>query len=191
MSDFVFGSINRSQASKVFADVRSDFGEIIWYYPLTNGENSRYVSYNYVHDFWMIGFIDRTAGVDRGPLDFPIAADSQGTVYTQESGTVYTDEGGPTLVPFVESGPIQIGRGDNVMSITEIIPDEDMVGEVKANIISAFFPTDSETTSADITLTGKTDIRITARQIRLKLTQITAGWRVGDFRLNVTPGGLR
>ena len=37
-----------------------------------------------------------------------------------------------SLTPFAESGPLRIGSGDNVVSVTELIPDEKTQGDVNA-----------------------------------------------------------
>ena len=60
--------INREQASKIACVVNSDFGEVTWYYPsnvASNTENDSYVTYDHHQNFWVIGAIERTDGIDK------------------------------------------------------------------------------------------------------------------------------
>jgi hypothetical protein len=45
---------------------------------------------------------------------------------------------------FVESGPISIGNGDNVLKATMLIPDEKTQGDVTATFKTRFYPNDAE-----------------------------------------------
>lgn len=193
VADYVFNRLNRAQASKIAAVANSDFNEVTWYYPSTAGtENDSYVTYNYAENVWCIGTLARTEGIDRGFLQHPLLAGTNGCVYEHETGTAYADEGGsPTYTPYVESGPIEIGQGDHVMHVQEYLPDEESLGEVQTTIYSRMYPTASETTHGPYTNSNPTDIRIMARQIRVRHTQVTADWRVGTPRIGVVPGGKR
>lgn len=196
VADYVFTDLNRDQASKIAADVRSDFNEVWWYYPSSGStENDRAVGVNYEEGHWMVisGF-ERTAGVDRGFLEYPLAGDAAGAVYWHEKGISYTDDGGsPSYTPGAESGPYEIGNGDRVMTIRSVIPDEETLGELDFSLITAFYPTGSETTHGPFTAGEKTDVndRATGRWVRLKVDQSTANWRLGTPRLDVKAGGRR
>jgi hypothetical protein len=77
VADYVFNDFNKLQRSKVTCKVRSQFGEVTWHYPSAGSvENNRYVTYNYLHGFWYLGYLERTAGVDAQVFGFPIEADS-------------------------------------------------------------------------------------------------------------------
>lgn len=89
VADYVFNDINRTQASKIHAYSRSDFREVVWHYPSgTSIECDKYVVYNWEGNFFYVGNLDRTAGVDAGIFPYPIAADSDGVVYRHESGSL-------------------------------------------------------------------------------------------------------
>lgn len=186
VGDYVFGRLNRAQASKVCCVVNADFGEVWWFYP-SGGENDSYVMYDYLDDHWAIGSLVRTSGIDRGFLQYPLLADADGNVYEHENGSDY---GGATD-PYIESGPIEIGNGDQVMHVRQIIPDEDDLGEVQTTIYSSFYPTAGEVTHGPYTLTNPTSVRMTGRQVRVRHAQVSGGWRVGTMRLEAVPGGLR
>lgn len=193
VGDYVFNRLNRAQASKIAAVVSADFNEVTWYYPSNSGsENDSYVTYDYLENHWTIGSIVRTDGIDRGFLQYPLLADADGCVYEHENGTTYADEGGsPSYTPYVESGPVEIGDGDRVMHVTGYIPDEETLGEVNTRIYSRLYPTGTETTHGPYTNTNPTNVRITARQVRVRHTQVTGGFRIGTPRLDVKPGGKR
>lgn len=192
VADYVFGSMNRVQVSKVWCDVRSEYGEVTWYYPSDEAtECDRYVTFNYAEGFWAIGKLERTAGVDRGPFQYPVMADASGNVYFHEVGDSYLDPSGAPLTPYAESGPVEIADGNAVMSVLEIIPDEKTLGEVELSLIAAFYPTGPETMHGPYTMTNPTPTRITGRQLRLRASQVSPGWRLGTPRIDVRPGGRR
>jgi hypothetical protein len=107
---------------------------------------------------------------------------------TAASGTT----GEEILVPFLESGPVEIGQGDNVMRVQQIIPDEKTLGDVAMRFFSALNPTDTEVERGPYTLTAPTGVRFTARQVRMRVEEVRAtDWRVGTVRLGVILGGRR
>ena len=189
VSDYVFNDINRAQISKAFGMSNSMFGEIWWFYPSAgNTENDRYVVFNYVEGTWYIGELDRTAGADRGVYRQPMMAKaSDKKIYEHEVGLEYD-----SLTPFAESGPIRIGTGDQVMSVTEMIPDEKTQGDVNATFKTRFYPNDTERSHGPFTMSNPTSMRFTGRQVRLRVegTRYT-DWRVGINRLDVVGGGRR
>ena len=96
-----------------------------------------------------------------------------------------------SLEPFIESGAIQLGNGDQVMSVTQVIPDELTLGSVTANFKTKFYPTSTETDHGNVTLTNPTSVRFQGREVKMKLTNNTNDWRVGAFRLNAVASGKR
>jgi hypothetical protein len=118
---------------------------------------------------------------------------SQTTIVLEESGGAsLAPSGDLTLIPFIESGPMEIGDGDQVMRVQQIVPDEKNLGDVNARLFTALFPTDTEIELGPYALNAPTSVRFTARQIRLRLEEATAGnWRVGITRIGVIPGGRR
>lgn len=93
--------------------------------------------------------------------------------------------------PYIESGPLELGEGDRVMHVRGYIPDEETVGEVTTYLYTRLYPTAPETTSGPFFNANPTSIRLTARQVRLRHTQVTGGFRIGTPRLEVIPGGKR
>jgi len=188
VSDYVFRDINTNQISKVYGVHNSRYSEIWWFYPSeASTENNRYVTYDYKDNFWTFGELSRTAAMDIGILRYPVWAGSDGQLYFHEYGF---NHAGATA--FVESGPISLGNGDNIMKVTQLIPDEQTQGDVTAKFKTRFYPNGSETEYGSYTMSNPTDVRFSGRQIRMRVeTTINDDWRVGVMRIEATPGGKR
>lgn len=192
VADYVFNDMNATQISKVSAVTLAAKNVVRWYYPSSGStENDRYVEYNFLENHWNLGTLARTSGIDRDAFDYPIHGGPSGTLYEQERGTSYLDESGVALTPYAESGPIEIGDGDQTMAVVGVIPDETTLGDVQLKLYTSFYPTESETLSAAFTAREPTDVRLSARQVRLRVEQVSAGWRFGIPRLMVEAGGRR
>ena len=193
VADYVFSDLNRTKASKIWAETRSEFSEVIWHYCSAGAkENDRYVAYNYELQVWYIGQLERVGGVDRGALDTPLAVDSLGAVYQHEFGTSYLDTDGATdLVPSAESGPIEIGEGDRLYSIRQIIPDEQTLGDLSLTLLAGNYPNAKESMHGPYSAADPTSVRVTTRQVRLKVSQVNPGWRLGTPRLEAVLSGRR
>jgi len=136
----------------------------------------------------MIGSLGRTAGTDRSVFRNPIMVGVDNYVYDHEVGLNYSD-----ALPYAESGPFQIGQGDNILYINELIPDERNQGEVSATFKTRYYPNTEETTHGPYSLTSPTSVRFNGRQIKMRVTTTSppSSWRVGTQRLNAIPGGRR
>jgi len=188
VSDYVFGNINFNQASKVYAVHNSKFGEIWWYYPSSgSNENDSYVTYNYREQHWNIGTLARTAGTDAGVFANPLAVSTDGFIYEHEVGFAYD-----SASLYAESGPVQLGNGDNIMSVRQVIPDEQTLGEAVVSFKTRNYPTGTQSTFGPYTAANPTDVRFAARQVNMKVTGNTlADWRIGVMRLDAVPSGKR
>lgn len=214
--DYVFEDFNDTQAIKVCAVTFSQFGEVWWFYPSAGStENDRYVVYNYRENHWTFGQMGRTAGFDRGATANPILAAPTGEVIEHEvlevrsrytglnpfladgshlaDGSMFDAGTEPASeVPYLDSGPFEIGDGDQVARVQRIVPDEKTLGDVEATFFTSMYPTAAETERGPYSLANPTNVRFTARQSRLRLTQVNeTSWRVGTMRLGVIPGGRR
>ena len=189
VADYVYSDINVGQISKVVAVSNAKFSEIRWFYPSKSAvENDRYVAFNYQENTWSIGAIARTAAVDAGVYRFPIyASPTDKKIYEHEVGFDYDGS-----LPFAETGPILLGAGDNVMNITQMIPDEKVQGEVTATFKTRFYPNDTERSYGPFIMTNPTSLRITGRQLRFRVDGVKGSdWRVGVTRLETKAGGKR
>ena len=188
VSDFVFNNINFDQRTKIVAVHNSKFGEIWWFYPSNAGiENDSYVTFNYRENHWNVGSLVRLCGTDAGVFTLPLMVDDGGEVYEHEVGFDYD---GATL--FAESGPIQIGNGDNVMKIREVVPDEQTLGEAVVSFKTRLYPTGAESTFGPFTAANPTSVRFSGRQVNMVVTgAVLADWRIGVIRLDAVASGKR
>ena len=186
--DYVFNNINTNQISKVYAVNNSQYNEVWWFYPSAgSNENDSYVSWDYVENHWTIGTLARTAGTDRSVFRNPIMIGTDNYIYDHEVGLNYSG-----ALPYAETGPFQIGNGDQVLYINEMIPDERNQGSVSATFKTRYYPTSAETSYGPYSLTQPTSVRFNGRQIKMRVTTTTpSDWRVGTQRLNAIPGGRR
>ena len=171
VADYVFGDLNKDQKAKITAVPVTQFGEMWWFYPSksqgTTLENDRYVSLNYRTGFWMTGNLGRASGSGAGVFATPLMWGTDGRLYAHETGNARDN-----VPAFVESGPLEIGTGDQVALVQKLLPDEKLLGQVGATFFTALYPMASESVNGPYTLTASTDVRATGRQIRLKLAEV-------------------
>ena len=217
VGDYVFGDMNRDQRAKITATPISQFGEVWWFYPSSqSNENDRYVVYNYRENHWTVGQLARACGVDAGAVQRPMFCDSLGVIYEHEilNSRVGTTELGPFLAdgsefadgafrgtgatgfapitPYLESGPVELGDGTQLMSVDRFAPDILTAGDVQLTLYAAPQPMAAETTKGPYPLTGIIPLRFAARQLRLRFEQVNpTGWRIGQQRIGMRPGGRR
>ena len=188
VGDYIFNNINYSQASKVYAVHNSTYGEVTWFYPsLSSNENDSYVTYNYREGHWAIGMMTRTAGTDRGVFANPLFVSTDGYIYDHEVGYTYD-----SVAPYAQSGPIELGNGDNIMAVRSVIPDEQTLGEVAISFTARLYPTSAETSHGPFSSKQPTDARFSGRSVKMKVTgNVLDDWRVGVMRLEATSAGKR
>ena len=188
VSDYVFDNLNFNQASKIYAVHNSKYGEIWWYYP-SNGstENDSYVTFNYRENHWSIGLLARTAGADSGVFANPLMVSTDGFVYEHEVGFAYD-----SASVYAESGPVQLGNGDNIMSVRQVVPDEQTLGEAVVSFKTRNYPTGTQSSFGPYTAANPTSVRFSGRQVNMRVTGDTlADWRIGVMRLEAIPAGKR
>jgi len=188
VSDYVFSNMNLNQSSKVYAVHNSQFGEIWWYYPSNaSNENDSYVTYNYREQHWNIGLLGRTAGTDSGVFTNPLMVSADSYIYDHEVGFAYD-----SASVYAESGPVQIGNGDNIMSVRQVVPDEQTLGEAVVSFKTRNYPTGAQSTFGPYSAANPTDVRFSGRQVNVKVTgAVLADWRIGVMRLDAVPSSKR
>lgn len=205
VSDDIFDNLVDSQRSKVSAWANSRFHEVWFAYPGQNsgGECNKVVCYNYMENHWSGPWnLKRTSGMDAGAYSYMWAADPSGHLYNHETGISYLDTDGSTaLVPSAASGPFELGKGDQVMTVRRYIPDEATLGDVDVTIYASLYPHETQTgeqnaqganeDSQSVTIGALSDVRLTGRQIRLGITQDQTEWTFGEPRLEVITRGRR
>ena len=213
VQDYVFDDINNNAIGDVYCASNSDFNEVMWFYPSSNSlQIDRHVTFNYAENLWYTGSLARSTWADRGVYPNPYAteyssSDSTATistiygnkvgrtfVYAQEKGV---DAAGSAMTAYIESADIDIGDGDNFMSISRFIPDfKNQVGNVDITVKSRSYPASSQTTHGPYvvsTSTTKQDTRIRGRQLALRVSSdaTSDNWRYGTMRFDGKPDGMR
>ncbi len=214
VKEYIFTDLNLAQQSKVMAGSNTAFSEVWWFYPSLNSiNNNKYVVFNYAQNIWYYGNLNRTAWIDNTHAGNPIAAATDGHLYTHEFGN---DDGSTdpasSIGAFIESGPIELSDGNKFMFGRRLLPDisfrNSTSGATAAAELSlsarnspggsAFGTEDNTLTGQPIpvgTFTEEIDIRIRGRSIALKLASIAnvpgVSWRLGTPRIDVRPDGRR
>ena len=112
---------------------------------------------------------------------------SSGYIYEHEVGLDYESS-----EIYAESGPVELGDGERVFSITGLIPDEKTIGDVQARFATKFYPNATEYNYGPYSMSNPTSVRITGRQVAVRLEASRySDWRVGVIRLEGKAGGLR
>jgi hypothetical protein len=122
---YIFDDINTAQYEQVAAGTNEGFHEIWWFYCSANSNVvDKYVIYNYLEDVWYYGNMSRTAWLDSGIRDYPLAATYSNNLVNHEQGV---DNGeGAALVPitaYITSAEFDLEDGHNFMFIWRVLPD--------------------------------------------------------------------
>jgi len=188
--DYVFGAegINPAQQSKIWAWNNGQSSEIWWFFPSQNStEIDRYVAFDYKENHWLIGELSRTSGVQRGVFKYPFMASPDLSLQEHEVG--YNVDG-DTI--FAETAPVSLGVGEQVMSVTKLIPDEVTQGDVTLTFKTRLYPNGEETSHGPFDPSNPTSLRFTGRQARMRVEGDQLGpWRVGTMRIEAKPMGKR
>ena len=215
VKSYIFNDINLYQKEKVFAALNSSFNEIWWFYPSEDSDsNDRYVIYNHLEQAWSYGTLARSAWLDRGITDNPIAAGLDNYLYTHEYGL---DDGSTApasaITSYVESSQLDIGDGDKFVFIRRLVPDVTFDGSTASSPSAAFtvktrnFPggaylesnasTVTQSAAATTTtveqFTDQVHIRLRGRSFALKVgsTDTEVQWRLGSPRVDIREDGRR
>jgi len=149
---YVFDNINLQYGGLIFAAAINEKNEIWWFYP-SSGQTTpdRYVSWNYVDNFWTYGRLARTAWADSGIYASPLGAGGDKHIYQHEQASSGSERvstvsaitteaalstndrdlalgasdalGSTEFLVYVQSGAIELGDGDQQMHATRVITD--------------------------------------------------------------------
>lgn len=189
VADHVFNDLDQSQRAKIAAVPMTLFDEVWWFYPskTADNENAKYVAYNFREGHWHVGTLPRASGIDRGIYEYPVLLDPDGFLYEHEFGANRTGQS-----VYAETGPIELGDGDQLLRLQQIIPDEQTLGDVRMTLYTSMYPTATEQSAGPFTAANPTAVRLTGRWVRLRVEEVNAtNWRVGVPRIGVIPAGKR
>ena len=218
LRQYVFNNLNPDQYAQVVAGTNEAFNEIWWFYC---GESSTainsYVVYNYAEDVWYYGSLGRTAWVDSGITNNPVAATYSNNLVTHEVGTDNAQDNQVLPIEaFILSSEFDLDDGHNFMYIWRMLPDANFTGSNAANpsLTMTLYPMVNSgsgyndptsvggsnyaniTRSATVPIekfTGQVFVRVRGRQMAIKVSSDAPGvaWQLGSPRLDMRPDGRR
>jgi hypothetical protein len=233
---YIYSDINLGQVEQIFCGTSEGFNEVWWFYCSLTGPNGtndqanpntiidRYVIYNYLESngkggqgIWYHGKLSRTAWLDSGLLNFPIAATYSSNIVNHESG-VDDQETSTTLpiVAYISSAEFDIDDGDKFGFVYRMLPDVTFEGSTSANpsAVMTLLPmqnsgsgyntptsvagSDNATVTRTATIpieqfTGQVYIRVRGRQMIMKIesTDLGVAWQLGYPRIDIRVDGRR
>jgi len=214
---YVYSDINQLQFDQVFASTSEGFNEA-WFFYCSSSSNTidRYVVYNYTEDLWQYGTMARTAWLDTGLRNYPLAATYSYNIVNQEYGVDDNETG--TILPIeatITSSQFDIGDGHNFAFVYRMIPDLTFRGSTSGTTPSVTMYLQglnnsgsgiTQTGNAAVNYTGTAPsvinvdeftgqlfIRVRGRQMQMKITSNTLGvqWQLGAPRVDLRPDGRR
>ena len=215
---YVFNDINTEQFNQVIAGTNEGFNEVWWFYPSAGvTTNDRYVVYNYQENVWYYGTLARTAWLDSGLRDRPIAATYSNNLVDHEKGN--DDKQTAVTAPIaasITSSEFDLDDGHSFVLINRMLPDVTFDGSSATNPAASMTISpmansgsgynnplsEGGNSSATVTrsatvpieqFTGQVYLRVRGRQIAFKMESTAEGvaWQLGSPRLDMRPDGRR
>jgi len=218
---FVFQNINQAQQNQVFCGTNEGFNEVWWFYPSGSSTTvDRYVVFNYLERAWYYGTMARTAWLDSGLREYPIAATYQpgntGNIVEHENGLNDNTNGvSVALNAYISSAEFDIGEGHNFGFVWRMLPDLTFQNSTNApgNVVPQLTMTlyglansgSGATSSASANVsssstyviteefTGELFTRLRGRQMIFKIesNQLNTAWQIGAPRMDIRQDGRR
>lgn len=216
---YVFGDFNSQQSQQVYCGTNEGFNEVWWFYcSASNNTTSpdKYVVYNYLEQVWYYGTLSRTAWLDSGLRQYPLAATSNYNIVNHEFG-INDNETGTTaaLNAYISSSEFDIGDGHNFGFIWRVLPDltfqnssnspANAPAQVTMTLYGLVNSGSGVTDTASQTVekgsnyviteefTGQIYTRCRGRQLIFKIqsNQINTAWQLGAPRIDIRQDGRR
>jgi hypothetical protein len=125
LRQYIYSDINLTQSAQVFGSTNEGFNEAWWFYCSANSQViDKYVVYNYVEDAWYYGSMGRTAWIDTGLRNYPVAATYSNNLVNHEYGVDDNTSGTPAAInATITSAQFDIGDGNNFAFVWRMLPD--------------------------------------------------------------------
>ena len=214
VQDYVFDDLSYTNKNDIAVGLNTAFNEIIWYYPSANATQiDRAVAYNYLEGTWYTINLARTTWLGAYVYEKPIATEystsatanattilgltaGASSIFEHETGNNQAD--GTAITAFLETGSVEIADGDQLMSVSKLVPDFDnLTNTMTARLTLEQYPQSSANvqTSGSITsTTEKISVRGRGRAVKIRYTTNTVNdtpWRLGSQKLEIRPDGRR
>jgi hypothetical protein len=222
LRQFIYGDINLQQSDQFFAGTNEGFNEVWFFYCSANSNSiDRYVVYNYFENngegVWYYGNMARSAWLDSGLLDNPIAATYINNIVNHEFGVDDASTETPVAIPaLISSAEFDIEDGDRFGFVWRMLPDITFRGSTinnpqatmtlipmqnsgsGYNVPRSIAGSDNALITRTATVpieqfTGQVYIRVRGRQMILQLesNQLGCAWQLGSPRLDIRADGRR
>lgn len=234
---FIFEDINKAQYAQVYASTNEGFNEIWWFYCSITGPNGtgtaavpntvvdRYVIYNYVENqgagAWYYGTMGRTAWLDSGIRNYPLAATYDHNLVDHELGLDDDTTGTPVAIEsYISSAEFDIDDGYKFGFVWRVLPDITFSGSTAAspsvtmylkplqnsgsgyNSPASVGGSTTPSGAAAVTrtavlpieeFTGQINTRVRGRQLVMEVRSTALGvqWQLGSPRLDIRQDGRR
>jgi hypothetical protein len=222
---YIYQDINLNQNQQVFCSTNEGFNEVWWFYCSANSTTiDKYVVYNYVEPdgkggigVWYHGSMARTAWIDSGLVNYPIAATYNRNLVNHEYGVDDNSTGTPTAIDaYISSSEFDIDDGDKFGFVWRMLPDVSFDGSTATNpsAVMTLIPMQNSgsgyntpqsvagSSSATVTrtakvpieqFTGQVYIRVRGRQMIMKMesTDLGVQWQLGYPRFDIRLDGKR
>jgi hypothetical protein len=220
LREYIFSDINQTQNLQVFASTSEGFNEVWWFY-CSEGSTQidRYVIYNYGEDIWYYGTdLGRTAWIDSGLRDYPVAATYSFNLVNHEEGIDNNETSTPTAITStISSSQFDIDDGQTFGFIYRVLPDltfRTSTSGTTPQVTLTLIPFQNSGTGANIPastagtaaaavqrtsvaniqeFTGQVFMRLRGRQMVFQIDCNTLGtqWQLGAPRIDIKPDGRR
>ena len=210
---YVFSDFNADQAAQVYAGTNEGFNEVWWFYCSADSTTiDRYVVYNYLEKVWYYGTMARTAWLDSGLRDYPIAATYSYNLVNHEQGIDDNETGTPAaILANISSSEVDIEDGHNFGFIWRVLPDVTFENSTALsptvtmtlyglyNSGSGVIDSSGKPVVKGVTytiteeFTGQIYTRVRGRQLIFKMDSTGLGttWQLGAPRIDIRPDGRR
>jgi hypothetical protein len=126
LRQYIFDDINNNQFDQITASTNESFNEIWFFYCSANSTVvDKYVVYNYAEDIWYYGLMGRTAWLDTGLRNYPVAATYSYNLVQHEFGLndATDSDTGVAIQAYINSAQFDIDDGQNFGFIWRVVPD--------------------------------------------------------------------
>jgi len=126
LRQYIFDDINNNQFDQITASTNESFNEIWFFYCSSNSTVvDRYAVYNYAEDIWYYGLLGRTAWLDSGLRNYPVAATYSYNLVQHEFGLndATDSDTGVAIQAYINSSQFDIDDGQNFGFIWRLVPD--------------------------------------------------------------------
>ena len=222
LRQYIYGDINLAQSEQFFASTNEGFNEVWWFYCSADSTTiDRYVVFNYFENngegVWYYGNLARTAWLDSGLINYPIAATYSNNIVNHEYG-VDDNMTATTAAIYskISSSEFDIDDGDRFGFVWRMLPDITFRGSTTdsptgtmtlipmQNSGSGYNDPISQGGNSDASVTrtatvpieqftGQVYVRVRGRQMIMQFEneQIGSTWQLGSPRIDIKQDGRR